>query len=141
MQEWIAPVVGLVGVLFGTGIAEFRNWRERKDRYRAMTFEKRLQTHQEALSLCYTLNHTLNTGRDFEKRHWVGHAESWWQSHCLFLDEASRRKMHTLIVEAQDYVYGQAESRTKVFALITETRNAITQGIGIEHLPEKPERR
>ena len=52
MAEWWVPLVGLFGVLVGVGITEFRLWAERKDRYRIMTFEKRLQVHQEAYRLC-----------------------------------------------------------------------------------------
>lgn len=48
MADWVAPVMGLAGVALGAGIAEFRHWRESRERYQAMSFERRLEAHQEA---------------------------------------------------------------------------------------------
>lgn len=55
MSDWVAPVIGLIGVILGVSISEYRYWRESKERYRIITFEKRLETHQEALSRFYRL--------------------------------------------------------------------------------------
>lgn len=46
-MDWFPAVMTLIGVLVGVGIQELRIWRERKDKYKDMVFEKRLDAHQE----------------------------------------------------------------------------------------------
>jgi hypothetical protein len=42
----------LVSVLIGAAIPIFMQWRDNKEKYQQMVFEKRLQVHQEAYALC-----------------------------------------------------------------------------------------
>ena len=66
MPEWI---VALISVVLGAGISEFRHWRENKEQFRVMTFEKRIQTHQEALSQIYRILHkTYNNKLSFDDK-------------------------------------------------------------------------
>jgi hypothetical protein len=142
MPEWVAPVVGLIGVVLGAGISEFRHWREDKEQYRVMTFEKRLQTYQEALSLCYELQDILNIAKSNEEKYEViDKLQKWWENNCLSLDENTRQSINALTSEAYGHVSGYAEKRSTVFVKLVETRATIVQGIGIRHLPERPKKK
>ena len=137
MSELIAPVVGLIGVILGVGISEFRRWRESKEQYRILTFEKRLTIHQEALSFCYKVHHCLFQSKaQEEKNNIIDEMEKWWENDCLLLDEKSRRKMLDLIGDARDYANGFAESQSQFMRTFGETIQAISQGIGIRHVSE-----
>ena len=136
MPEWI---VALISVVLGAGIIEFRHWRDSREQFRVMTFEKRLQTHQEALSYCYKLYHSIFSRKDEgEKNKTVNEVGKWWEDNCLLLDEKSRRKMLDLVGDARDYVNGFAESQSTVQRTFRETLRVISQGIGVKHLPENP---
>jgi hypothetical protein len=47
MMDWFTPFVGFLGLAIGLGYQEYRIRRERKDKYKDMIFEKRLDAHQE----------------------------------------------------------------------------------------------
>ena len=140
-MEWLSGLFALFGVLLGLGFSEYRSWREGKVRFRIMTFEKRLQAHQEALSCWYELHHVLNKIETIgeEKCITIDKLENWWENNLLFLDEVSRDKMLVLIGEAREHGTNLAESHTAVFRTLKETRAALIRGIGAKHLPEMPE--
>jgi len=62
MEDWITALIGFLGVILGTGIQEYRQWRERKEEYQRMVFLKRLDAHQKAFEWCHILNRELNGG-------------------------------------------------------------------------------
>jgi hypothetical protein len=49
MPEW---AVGILGVIMGVAATSLWQWLDRRERYRVMTFEKRLEAHQHAHYLC-----------------------------------------------------------------------------------------
>ncbi|HUT68673.1 MAG TPA: hypothetical protein VMW86_09035, partial [Dehalococcoidales bacterium] len=92
MPEWGIALIGVAGLIVGAIITEARHWLDRRQRFQVMTFEKRLQTHQEALSYCYKLYHSFNSRKDEdEKYRTINEIQEWWESNCLLLDEKSRR--------------------------------------------------
>lgn len=139
MPEWGIALIGIAGLIVGAIITEVRHWLDRQQRFQVMTFEKRLQTHQEALSCWYELYHALNIGTSDDKHKAIDKLEKWWENNLLFLDEVSRDKMLALIGEARDHITGHAESHSAVFRTLRETRDAIVRGIGAKYLPEMPE--
>ena len=149
MAEWWVPLVGLFGVLVGVGITEFRLWAERKDRYRIMTFEKRLQVHQEAYRLCMEQAMLMNdlhkkepeVVKKFNKSH--DEAKDWLNHNCLYLDTRSWRGIMNAFFAASIYGRDLAEQRQTVdkayeyaHSEFTKCLSSIAKGIGAKYLPE-----
>jgi len=152
-------LIGLFGVLLGAGIAEFRHWMERKDRYKVMTFEKRLQVHQEAYRLCMEMAMLLVDGLEAGKRSLElgDEAKEWLNRNCLYLDKRSHRAIISAFFAASNYFSDIAKQRQKVNqALEAKQRQVvyvnlahneaqsemkkclkfIAEGVGAEYLPE-----
>lgn len=147
MSDWMAPVIGLIGVILGASISEYRHWRESKERYRIITFEKRLKTHQEALSLFYRLYKALNLYDAFVEKsderkdnlnNTIDEVLEWWKTNCLLLDEATRQKMIDALTALRDHVGFEKSYDKAIHSLLWEVRDAIIRGIGVQHLPEMP---
>jgi hypothetical protein len=141
-------VFGLIGVILGVGVMEFRHWREERERYQVMTFEKRLETHQAALNWCYQLNRVLNS-RDPGDIHGIAdQAREWWNKNCLLLDEKSRESMVLTINFSHSYANKfehpdkgepEAQKGSQVWHYLNDSLRAIHEGIGVKYLPEKTE--
>jgi len=144
MPEWVVALVvalvGLLGVVLGVGIQEFRQWRESKERYQVMTFERRLVVHQKAFYLCHKLDRVLPSGDVPRIRLVAEETRQWWDSNCLLVDEDSREAMMRLIYAADDYAIETEEFGVRfehgVFRLVGIALEAIVKGIGVKHLPE-----
>ncbi len=152
MTEWWVPLVGLFGVFAGVGITEFRLWMERKDRYKIMTFEKRLQVHQEAYRLCMDKAMLLNelhakglqASEKFLKSH--NEAKEWLNHNCLYLDTRSWRAAINAFFAASIYGRDIAEQRQTVDKAyeyarseFTKCLSSIAKGVGAKYLPEPDE--
>ncbi|MBI2860645.1 MAG: hypothetical protein HYX91_03965 [Chloroflexi bacterium] len=132
MPEWI---IALISVVLGAGISEFRHWRENRERFRVMTFEKRLHTHQEALSQIYRIWHdTYDNKLNFDDKNVsIKKAIMWWEDNQLLLDYASRRQMQDLFSAAYHHLDGT--DKPSVFDKTwRKTRETIYKGIGSKHL-------
>lgn len=134
-MEWVAAIVG---VIIGAAIQEFRHWRESKERFRVMTFEKRLEAHQRAYYWCHKLNEVLNPSNSEEIHKVASEAREWWDSNCLFLDANSRHKMVELINLAHFYADGNKLGED-VWSALMKAWKTIVAGIGVEYLPEMSE--
>jgi TPR repeat protein len=134
--EWITGLFTLLGAAIGAGISEYRNWRERKNRLRIMTFEKRLEAHQKAYYWCHKLNEVLNISNKSEIHRISNEAREWWNNNSLYLDAVSRSKMVGLFNLAHMYA-DDHESGNYVWERLWETFKAIVSGIGFEYLPEE----
>ena len=143
-MEWLNGIFALFGFLIGLGFSEYRSWRERKERFQVITFDKRLQAHQEALSWFYRLHKSLNFYDAFVDKKTddinkaLDEVREWWQTNCLLLDESSRQKMVDSMMAISDHVGFNKSYNAAVYASLREMRAAIIQGIGIKHLPEMP---
>ena len=62
-MDWLTGLFTLLGVGLGLGYSEYKNYRERKERFQVISFEKRLQVHQNALSRIYKLDHAINNSK------------------------------------------------------------------------------
>jgi hypothetical protein len=143
MADWLTPIIGLGGVILGAGISEYRRWREGKEQYRVLTFERRLKTHQEALVQVSRLYNSFSSYIDFTIRASdklemletsIDKAEEWWSDNCLYLDEVTREKFSDLLIALRDFLITK-DVGDLPYGLFDETRDAITNGIGVEHLP------
>ena len=144
MVDWVASVTGLVGVALGLGYSYVQRHRDDTQRLRIMTFEKRLQTHQEAYHWCHKLNRVLNSSDVSEIIETSRQARDWWDAHCFSLDEGSRQQM--LSLTNYSFVYAQMLGRSgehvrdqvayKVWDVLSDTMKSLVAGIGKDHLPD-----
>lgn len=154
-MDWIAPVMGLIGVVVGAGIQEFRIWRERKDKYKDMVFEKRLDVHQSANYWCMKLSRLMSPHRIMEDGaiavviKEVREASEWLAKNELYLDEESSLKMteflkyvcETCLKYSEDKKVGKninvAEETRKLLDNTIALFSSIRRGIGVKYLPEQ----
>jgi len=153
-MDWLTPVMGIIGVVVGAGIQEFRIWREKKDKYMDMVFEKRLDAHQGAYYWCMRLlkvalpiNLTQDGGVQVAVEE-INEAMEWVDKNALYLDEDSRIEIGELFkfvnVTSSKYVdrrniegINSEEERQKVVKKVREVLSSITRGIGVKYLPEQ----
>lgn len=152
-MDWFAAVMTLIGVLVGVGIQEFRIWRERKEKYKDMVFEKRLDAHQEGyyrvMRLCLAMlpNEIMKEGGSKVAVERLQEAEEWRDKNALYLTEDTMEKIDDLLEYAADTGCKYAnEAERKNISIEEETqkvlRNAgivsasIKKGVGVKHLPK-----
>ena len=133
MPDW---VIALIGGAAGATISEIGHWMDRFQRFKDVTFEKRLAAYQEALSQIYRIYHALSSEiTDDGKLESVKKAESWWEDNQLLLDVATRRQMLELFAAANDHILGQAVKQSDYIRAWRKTRETIYKGIGSKYLP------
>ncbi len=135
MPEWGIALIGVAGIIVGVLITEVRNWLDRKQRFRVMTFEKRLEAHQKAYYWCQKRNEVLNISENAEIHKTAREAREWWNANCLFLDAQSRSEMVGLLNLAHYYADDMKFGK-EVWPSLRTTLKAIVRGIGVEYLPE-----
>lgn len=141
-MDWLTGLFTLLGIALGAGISEYRHWREGRERFRVMTFEKRLAAHQKAYYWWNNLNRVLNFGDAEQIRKIANKAREWWNGNCLFLDTNSRRDMVELINYSFMYASDSKTAQEHIWEQVMKTAKSIVSGIGFEYLPEalsKPE--
>jgi len=154
MMDWFAAVMTLVGVLVGVGVQEFRIWRERKDRYKNMVFQKRLDAHQGAYYWCMRLMTLMRPDRLMREggvgaaieKNWE--ASEWLNKNALYLDKDSRSKMIGFVryIGETSLKYKDEGWKTDVH-IKEETLNVVMRagevvttvekGIGVDYLPKQ----
>jgi hypothetical protein len=141
MADLISIVVGPVSLLLGIAVSEFRQWRQEKEKYKTLTFEKRLTAHQEAFKLTNELREDFTfiftgegtpTDEVFYKD--IGQLKIWWKGNCLWLDPASRKILFDLGNEAQSFVesHDQKDAETSI-DVAYRAEKILTEGIGQEY--------
>jgi hypothetical protein len=153
-MDWLTGVMGIIGVVVGAGIQEFRLWRERKDRYKDMVFEKRLEAHQGAYYWCkkllgVTMPHKLmKEGGLKTVNEKLGEATEWLDKNTLYLDRKSVLGVSDffLYVGRTSLKYKDEKGRSGV-NIKEETRrlaeswwavsSSLQKGMGVEYLPKQ----
>ena len=153
-MDWLSAVIGLVGVLAGLGVGQFTISRERKDRYKNMVFQKRLDAHQGAYYWCMRLTALMRPDRLMREggvrraieKNWE--ALEWLNKNALYLDNNSRLKMMGFVryIGETSLKYKDEKWRTEV-RIKEETLNvlmrggevaaAVEKGIGVDYLPKQ----
>lgn len=153
MPEWLTPVIGIIGVIIGVGITEIRQWIERKEKYQALIFEKRLKVHQEAYSLCYQLKsniYLLQNNKILQKTKKqhdkcvrdIERISNWWLDNCLYLDKKSQDMiLNTLFYSTNQIDSIMEDKKDEVLEKFMEeqfkeTLDSIARGVGVKYLPE-----
>jgi len=139
MKDVQIAFFSLLGVIIGILVTSFWNWRERKERFKVMTFEKRLEAHQLAYYWNQTIYHSLNSGDAEQIRGYIHNAQEWWNSHCLFLDEKSQKSFITVFNSGNRYVRnitrpGSEPKAEQIWDDLQNNLSDIVKGIGAEHL-------
>ena len=153
-MDWFTPLVGFLGVGIGFGYQEYRIRRERKDKYKDMVFERRLDAHQGAHYWCERLVKSMMPHR-LMKAEGVGvargelvEAQEWLRKNTLYLDEGSREKLAVFFLYvAKTVMKYKDEGQRKNINVKEEARelsknaaavlHRIERGIGCEYLPER----
>lgn len=149
--EVLVAIVGFAGVLFGSAISIFIHWREGKDKYQQMAFEKRLQVHQEAYAWCERLFEYItpfdeNAPKD--KIDVTHKFDDWFYSNCLYLDKNSVFELQYLNLRVLEFFekYGEYNMATSddrqraafrnLEEALGDTKDAIARGIGVKYIPD-----
>lgn len=153
-MDWFPAVMTLAGVLIGVGIQEFRIWRERKDKYKDMIFEKRLEAHQGAHYRCRRLlmfmtpyklvkdggvSAALEEMREFSE---------WLHKNTLYLDIGSRTKISMFLnyllntvkkYQDEEWIKNMnvKEETLELHGNMAEVLLSIERGVGVNYLPEE----
>ena len=151
MMDWFPAVMTLVGVLVGMGVQEFRIWREKKDKYKDMVFEKRLDAHQGAyywvtrlLKLMVPPKLMKDGGAEVAFKE-TEKANEWLDKNALYLDENSRIKMLNFIIYIHETLrkYEDEEGRSNInikaetmelYEKSGDLLSNIERGIGVKYL-------
>jgi len=153
-MDWFPAVMTLVGLLVGVGVQELRFWRERKDKYRDMVFEKRVDAHQGAyyrfgrLPRFMAPSALMKDGGVRALAEELCEYEEWVSKNALYLDGGSRTKIHMFfgyaIQKAKKYKDEEwvknidvGEEKMELYKNMVEVQVAIRRGIGVEYLPEE----
>jgi hypothetical protein len=155
-MDWFTPFVGFLGVAIGLGYQEYRIRRERKDKYKDIVFEKRLDAHQGAFYHCvrmlkFAMPDKLITDGGFAvaiKETLEGH--EWLNKNALYLDRDSRTKMGLFFnyicetaIKYKDEKWRRnvniGEETEKLMDNVAEMLACIERGVGGEYLPERNE--
>ena len=153
-MDWFPAVMGLVGVAVGVGIQEFRIWRERKDKYKDMIFEKRLETHQGAYYRCQRLVDFMMPDALVEDEgvkaliDELWEYKEWLDKNTLYLDGDSRAKINMLINYAvrtakkyrdEEWIkkIDVGKETAQLHKNIVEVLMSIKRGVGVDYLPEE----
>jgi hypothetical protein len=140
MEESVVAFIGFLGVILGVGIQEFRRWRESKEVYYRMIFQKRLEVHQKAVELCHNLYTALNID-SAKTQEATNDFQDWLAANCLYLDSNSRKAIRSLIGYAR--LYAQTQKRRepsveaeKVWTQWEKTIEILARGVGVKYLPD-----
>lgn len=140
MQDWQTAFFGLLGAIIGVIASAFWNRKEREDRYKVITFEKRLEAHQSAFYWNQTIYHSLGSGDAKQIKKHVRDAQEWWNANCLLLDEKSRKSFISILNSGNRYARnierpGSEPESERIWNDLDKNLSDIINGIGAEHLP------
>lgn len=153
-MDWITAFIGLLGVVIGALIQEFRISRERKDKYKDMVFERRLDAHQEVyyrlkgLLLFMVPHRLMQKGgvKDLAKE--ISECYKCVDRNALYLAKDSRREIIMFVEYARKtgkrYIDAQwvksvnvKKETEELLHNIAAVLVSVEKGIGVKYLPEE----
>jgi len=156
-MDWFTPFVGPLGLAIGWVLKEYRIRRERKDKYKDMVFEKRLDAHQEVYCRIKGLLESMSPDKLVKEggakalrkellecakcvdRNALYLARDCRRGIIVFLDYA-REKGNRYVDE--EWVKG-IDVKKEMDELIHNMRvvlDSVERGVGVEYLPEEKKR-
>lgn len=156
-MDWFPAVMTLVGVLVGVAIKEYGIRRERKDKYKDMVFEKRLEAHQEVYCRLIGLlgfispNRLMEEGGTKALRKELLECTKCVNRNALYLAKDSRRGIVVFLDYARKTgnMYADEEwvksvdvkkEEDKLLNNMRVVLGSVEKGIGAEYLPEEKTR-
>lgn len=135
-------IFGLAGVLLGFTVTLYLKSREQKERYKIMTFEKRLEVYQKL----YYFNQTLwgNMGVVGGPDDVLNQLKEYWKNNSLYVDDNTSKSTFALISSTQNYII-QLNNRNRDQSVFNQMETVfmdklrtnlenISSGAGIAHL-------
>jgi hypothetical protein len=86
----------LLGIFVGAFLTLLIQWFDRKDKFRLVAIEKRLQTHQEAFAWWYKLIWVIHSPSD-ERIPVISEVRNFWINNCLYLEKNTRKEFDIVI--------------------------------------------
>lgn len=130
----------LAGVITSIIVTELSHFLVRRERFRDITFEKRLAAHQQAFcrnqDLYEALNsNTTDTTDAISIR--ANEMKEWWKNNCFYLDNNSSKSMLNLINSTLAYNLAQTsqQGKDRTWTLLDKNLKDIVNGIGMKYLP------
>jgi hypothetical protein len=133
MSEALWALIGTaLGAIIGAVATIIPVLIQRNDQWRLVTFEKRLEAHQKAYSLCqrvvsYGDNKDAVTLKTKE-------LYRWWQDNCFYLDKNSRKQVSDFTDACMMYVVEKEPSSRNILYYYGKACRALENGIGHKHL-------
>lgn len=93
---FINIVLPIATLIVGAAIPLVTLYLDRKDKFRLVAIEKRLQTHQEAFSLWYKLIWVIHSPSD-DRIPVITEARNFWLNNCLYLEKNTRKEFDIVI--------------------------------------------
>jgi len=135
-------VIGLISAAIGVLAGSFWQWKQDNDKYRVMTFEKRLDVYQKL----YSINQSLygKIGNYTEINSLLTNLKEFWGNNSLYLDANTRRSTIELIGNTTNYKIQLDNQPRNPIAIDTMEKRFINtlnknlddiqKGAGAEHL-------
>ena len=153
----VSAIIGAGGAIMGAAAGylgaksatelNLKMWQiEYKEKYQEITFEKRLEVHQEAFCLIqnlYAILHIVSIMENQENAkkqlsEITKNARDWWNKKALYLDEVSRRLMIPTINMCAIFLrLKDSGNANNIYNQLENTENAILEGIGNRYLPNE----
>ena len=161
METWGYVIAVVLGVAISELIRWFHDWREGHEKYRLMLYEKRLEAHQSAFYWVRELNKSfpgspadMDQDRVDKIKEIMNKLDTWWASHCFYLDEKSCNSVLDVVTRSQELIYFYVlpyrsndepdseqyekwrKERWQLTHSIDHTRRTLEEGIGMKHIEE-----
>ena len=115
----LTGAIGLLGILLGSYItnrAQLKiSEKERKDRFKLAALDKRLEVHQEALTLWWNLVGALT--KPEERRKIAHECEEFWKKNCLYLEDKASDEFQTCYVLANLWDTCDKEDKKRIMGV------------------------
>jgi len=95
-METIIGIFTIIGGLIGSFITYVVFKLERKDKFRMVAIEKRLEAHQKAFSMWYKLIWVIHSPIT-ERTKVISEARDFWITNCLYLEKNTRKEFDVVI--------------------------------------------
>ena len=139
-NQLLNTLIGIGSVIAGAGIRQLVLIWQNRQRFKVMTFDRRLSAHQEALSQIQILRHVIEDKDNTDKDPAIKNFITWIENNELLLDKKSRLYMRSLEQAAWDHIYDDKVKQTVFSRISRETYKALFAGIGQQHItPTKPQ--
>ncbi len=150
MPDWIVALTGLLGAVIGALIAEISHWADRRQRFRAMILEKRLEIYQEMAAYCFKIANFIGA-LDKEKKESIENLfngnkdlQNYANEHFLYIDDRSLAAIATAnkaVDETIEEFIGQGKlsdkSKQRVKKTLSDVLRLLTESVGYTRAKQK----